>query len=128
MWRNMKPSLRDFQTVNRALSDPNRLRALLALRRGELCVCQIVELLELAASTVSRHLSVLERAGLVERRKEGRWVYYRRPVPTGTGLEGEVLRWADETLARDPAIRADAARLREIVKIPVEELCRGSDA
>ncbi len=100
-----------FLDVARALSDPTRVRALLALRDGELCLCQIIELLGLAPSTVSKHLDLLFRAGLVERRKEGRWCYFRlagkqAPVPAR-----EAIRWVLASLARDPAIRQDGRTL-----------------
>src|ERR1051325_2974904 len=77
IWRN--ENMTSFMTITKALSDPGRVRILLALRRGELCVCQITELFGLAPSTVSKHLSVLTHAGLVVPRKEERWVYYRLP-------------------------------------------------
>ena len=63
--------------ITKALSDENRIRALMMLTGGELCVCQIIEMLGLAPSTVSKHMSILRQAGLVETRKEGRWIYYR---------------------------------------------------
>ena len=70
--------MRSFIAITSALSDPNRVRVLMALhKRGELCVCQIVELLGLAPSTVSKHLFILKSAGLVDARKQGRWMYYR---------------------------------------------------
>ena len=69
--------MRDLMAVIKALADENRVRVLLALGAGELCVCQIVELLGLAPSTVSKHLSILKQARLVESRKEGRWMFYR---------------------------------------------------
>ncbi len=65
--------------IAKALSDSNRVRALAALQHGELCVCQLIELLKLAPSTVSKHMSILKQAGLVESRKDSRWVYYRLP-------------------------------------------------
>ncbi len=62
----------------KALADGNRLRVIAALREHEeLCVCQITELLHLATATVSRHMSILQYAGLVQSRKKSRWVYYR---------------------------------------------------
>lgn len=109
--------------VSKALSDTNRVRALAALRGRELCVCQIVALLGLASSTVSKHLSVLETARLVERRKDGRWVYYRRPERGSPNVVTEALSWVDAVLARDPALREDVLHLREILRTPVEELC-----
>ena len=71
--------MREFMNITKALADENRVRTLLALRKGELCVCQITELFGLAPSTVSKHLSILFQAGLVESRKEGRWIYYQLP-------------------------------------------------
>lgn len=72
MWRNMEAvKLRDFMSVIKALADENRARILLALGGRELCVCQIVELLGLAPSTVSKHMSILKQARLVDGRKQG---------------------------------------------------------
>jgi DNA-binding transcriptional ArsR family regulator len=61
----------------KAISDPTRVRMLKLLEEGELCVCEIMEVLELAQSTASKHLGILKTAGLVESRKEGTWSYYR---------------------------------------------------
>ena len=58
--------LREVLEIHKAISDSNRLRALIALNGKELCVCQITELLQLAPSTVSKHLSILKQARLVE--------------------------------------------------------------
>ena len=72
-------AMREFMSITKALADENRIRTLLALRQGELCVCQITELFGLAPSTISKHLSILFQAGLVESRKDGRWFYYQLP-------------------------------------------------
>ena len=63
--------------VGAALANPGRLRILALLGEGGLYVCQIRSILNLAASTVSAHLAVLRRAGLVSEEKWGRWVQYR---------------------------------------------------
>ncbi len=60
----------------RAFSDPARLRILLALRPGELCVCDLVEILRLPQPTISRHLAHLRRAGLLNVRADGSWKHY----------------------------------------------------
>jgi ArsR family transcriptional regulator len=73
----MVKSFSETVTVLRALGDENRMRIVIALRRQPLCVCQIVELVQLATSTVSEHLMILKAAGILASRKEGRWVYYR---------------------------------------------------
>ncbi len=68
--------MRELLAVMKALADPSRLRIVAALDGRELCLCQIVELLGLATSTVSRHMSILEQAA-GRPRKEGRWTYFR---------------------------------------------------
>ena len=61
----------------KAISDPTRIRMLKLLEGGELCVCQIMEVLGLVQSTASKHLNILKMSGLVESRKGGTWSYYR---------------------------------------------------
>jgi ArsR family transcriptional regulator, arsenate/arsenite/antimonite-responsive transcriptional repressor len=63
---------RQFQ----ALSDPTRLELLVRLRKGERCVCDLMDVLDAAQSRLSFHLKVLKEAGLVTDRRDGRWVYY----------------------------------------------------
>jgi len=99
----------DYLAVTKALSDEARVRSLLAMRKGELCVCQIVELLGLAPSTVSRHMDVLRQAGLVEMRKEGRWHYYRLAGRDASPMVRRALRWTLEVLAEERVIVRDAA-------------------
>jgi len=109
--------------ITKALSDGSRLRALLLLKDGELCVCQIIETLGLAPSTVSKHMSVLRQAGLVEARKAGQWMYYRLACePDGKTASG-ALGWLLSSLAGDPSIQADHERLRGIAALDKRELC-----
>jgi DNA-binding transcriptional ArsR family regulator len=118
--------MRQLLMITKAMSDASRLRILCALlREPELCVCQIHELLRLAPSTASKHLSLLTAAGLIESRKEGRWVYYRLARPDETRPAAtEALEWlarhAQGELA--PTIREDKARLEEILRLPPEQL------
>jgi len=72
-------SLAHFLAVHKALADASRVRAVALLLHGELCLCELIQVLGLAPSTVSKHMSELFRAGLVARRKEGRWQFYRLP-------------------------------------------------
>ena len=116
--------MREVLSVAKALADESRLRILLALNRGELCVCQIVELLELAPSTVSKHMAILQQAGLVDRRKDGRWSYYRLAGPCASPCAAAAAQWLMDSLARDPRIRQDARRVKEILQIDREELCQ----
>jgi ArsR family transcriptional regulator, arsenate/arsenite/antimonite-responsive transcriptional repressor len=120
--------MREFVDVARALSDPGRVRILLALRGRELCVCQIVELLGLAGSTVSKHMAVLRQARLVELRKDGHWAYYRRAGRETTPSARTALRWLDRSLSGERLAGDDARRLHRILRTPVEELCRSVPA
>ena len=114
--------MRNFLAVTRALSDPNRVRTLMFLRGGELCLCQIIKMLGLAPSTVSKHMAVLYNARLVESRKEGRWVYYRLSGARAPAVRGAI-GWARGALARDRQVLADAKAIRAVRKIDREKLC-----
>lgn len=106
--------MRDFLAITKALSDETRVRALLALRDGELCLCHIVGLLELAPSTVSKHLDVLCQAQLVQRRKEGRWAHFRLAGQDAPAAVRQALRWVLGTLADDAGLARDAKRLTSL--------------
>lgn len=116
--------MREVLNVTKALADEKRLRMLMALQGGELCVCRITELMGLAMSTVSKHLSVLYQAGLVEARKEGRWMYYSLPAKSAPETARQALGWVKKSLAEDGQIAEDAQRLKEILKIDPAELCK----
>ncbi|MEN8198674.1 MAG: metalloregulator ArsR/SmtB family transcription factor [Thermodesulfobacteriota bacterium] len=92
--------MKEFIRVMKALSDPSRVRVLKLLQKGELCVCNIQEFLQLAQSTVSRHMKVLEDAGLVEHRRQGIWIMYRladnRESVYGTAMLAQLERWLED--------------------------------
>lgn len=113
----------EFLNITKALAEENRLRILLALQGRELCVCQIIELLELAPSTVSKHMTVLRQARLVNGHKDGRWTYYRLADENASVQVKEAIDWVKKSLTRNERIREDARRLREILKIDREVLC-----
>ncbi|MCF8105556.1 MAG: metalloregulator ArsR/SmtB family transcription factor [Desulfohalobiaceae bacterium] len=108
-------------SILKALADGSRLRVAAALmEHEELCVCQITELLQLATATVSRHMSILQNAHVVQSRKIGRWVYYRL-----TDEFPELLRqWLTRDLAESPQILQDRKDLTTILSYDPEELCR----
>lgn len=108
--------------MTKALADENRIRALGALRNQPLCVCQIIELLGLAPSTVSKHLAILRQAGLVTSRKEGRWIYFERA--RGDASVEDTLAWLDRELDRSPQYGADNLKLQEILKQDPAVLCQ----
>ena len=110
--------------ITKALADRQRVRMLLLLRGRELCVCQIIAVLDLAPSTISKHLSILSAAGLVEHRKEGRWAYYRLPAGSADGTVRSELRWIEKALRHDEAIAKDARKLEKVMQCDPELLCR----
>ncbi len=116
--------MRELMAITKALADQNRMRMLLALRRRELCVCQVIELFGLAPSTVSKHLSILRQARLVEARKSGRWMYYRLPGQDASRTVREAIQWVKKSLAHDGRIIQDARRLEAVLKMDPEEICR----
>lgn len=116
--------MREFMTVARALGDENRVRALLALRDVELCLCQLILFLGLAPSTVSKHMSILKQARLVDSRKSGRWVYYRladkEASPEGKGA----IKWLRQCLTNDPSTIRDEERLLEVLALLPGDACK----
>jgi ArsR family transcriptional regulator len=116
--------MRDFMAITKALSDPSRVRVLLALRGGELCVCQITELFGFAPSTISKHLSILYNAGLILSRKSERWVYYRLPYKSATVAVREAVRWVHKSLDKTKETRADAKKLKQVLKTDLAIICR----
>lgn len=116
--------MREFMNITKALADENRVRTLLALRKGELCVCQITELFGLAPSTISKHLSILFQAGLVVSRKDGRWIYYKLPGKDASVVVREALDWVKKALAGNPRVVEDNQQLEKILKQDPAELCK----
>lgn len=106
--------LNDYETVMKAAGDPTRARILKLLEEGELCVCDIIEVLGLGQSTVSGHLAVLREAGLVKGRREGRWAHYsladRKMSRYSMPLLALLFGWLED----DAQIRADRRKLAAI--------------
>lgn len=118
--------MREFMTVVRALGDENRVRALLALRGTELCLCQLVLFLGLAPSTVSKHMSILKHARLVDSRKSGRWVYYRLAGNEGSHAPEALgaVQWLRRCLANDPTTSKDGEKLRALLELDPRDVCK----
>jgi DNA-binding transcriptional ArsR family regulator len=92
----------------------------MSLRGGQLCVCQIIALIGLAPSTVSKHLSILRQADLVEADKKGKWIHYR----LSPAVDKRLMKWLAAALADDEKIAADTATLKRILKEDTEKLCQ----
>jgi len=98
--------MKQFVKVMKALSDPNRVKMVKILQSRPLCVCEIKEALGIAQSTASKHLKLLEDAGLVKSFKDGLWVNYSladgRESPYSASMIGNLKHWLeDEKEIRD---------------------------
>ena len=114
--------MRAFLSITKALSDESRVRALMALKGGELCLCQLIDLLKLAPSTVSKHMTLLLQAGLIEKRKEGRWHFYRLAEGDGSYEALGALKWMVKSLSSEDTILNDSETLSGVRKKDLEEL------
>jgi ArsR family transcriptional regulator len=93
----------------RAFSDRTRLRILHLLLGGELCVCDIVTVIDVPQPKASRHLSYLLRTGLIEKRKQGLWAYYKL-APATSALHRNLFKCLEECFREMPELAADARR------------------
>lgn len=101
----------DLETIFRALSDRTRLRILNMLRLGELCVCDLVAILEVPQPTASRHLAYLRKTNLVQARKEGLWHYYRLTA-SQTAFHQKLQSCIEAAAGIDAQLTADLEKLK----------------
>jgi len=113
--------VKDFIKVTKALSDPNRVKIVKMLQHKMMCVCEIQEALQIAQSSVSKHLKILEEAGLVDYKKDGLWVNYHltdgMKSPYVASLMGNLRHWLED----DPEVKELIKRLPNIRR---EEICK----
>ena len=109
--------------IMKAASDPTRIRILMALQKQELCVCQVTELLELAPSTISKHISILKHAGFVKSRKDGKWIYYRINNSSLEKTNQKILKMFNVELCSEEEIVTDKVKLNKILTGNQKELC-----
>jgi ArsR family transcriptional regulator len=114
-------SMKDFIKVTKALSDPNRVKIIKMLQHKMMCVCEMKEALQISQPSVSKHLKILEEAGLVSFKKDGLWVDYfltdGRKSPYVASLMGNLQHWLEE----DPEI---TELIRQLPHIRREEVCK----
>ena len=123
MAKHRSVEMRKTLNITKAVADETRVRALMMLEGGELCVCQIIEVLGLAPSTISKHMSILKQAELVESRKQGRWIYYSLAEETDKKA-GAIIAWLAASLKGDKIVQNDRKKLKEILKLEKETICK----
>ena len=113
--------MKQFIKVMKALSDPNRVKIIKLLQQKLMCVCELQGALGIAQPSVSKHLKILEEAGLVDYRKEGLWVNYYltdgKSSPYAASLLGNLRHWLNE----DPEV---SELIKIVPHLNREELCR----
>lgn len=107
----------DMELFFRALADRTRLRLINLLKNDEVCVCFFVEILGTNQPKISRHLAYLKRAGIVDTRREGKWIHYRLVTPPDANAE-EILRGVQTWLGADKEMQQDYSRLTKVCCAP----------
>jgi ArsR family transcriptional regulator len=108
--------MRDLSLFFAALADENRLRLLYLMKEGEICVCYLQGVLQTNQPKISRHLAYLKRAGLVEARRDGKWMHYR--LKKLESSQEKVLSEILQRLEKEAPIKKDAQRLKQIQCCP----------
>jgi ArsR family transcriptional regulator len=109
----------DIERFFQALGDNTRLRLLNLMGDQEICVCYFVEILASPQPKISRHLAYLRSAGIVQARREGKWMHYRIVAPPHAGA-AQILTQTLAWLAEDKAMRADRTRLTKACCSPAK--------
>lgn len=113
--------MKEKAKIFKALSDPNRLRIIKMLQTRHLCVCEITEVLGLATSTVSKHLSVLKDVGFISEEKDGKWVNYKiNPKPFDQRISS-ILTSLSFWISDDKVINKDKKKLKSVSRY---EICK----
>lgn len=111
--------MKNFIRVMKALSDPNRVRVVKLLENKHLCVCELQDLIGLAQSTVSKHMKVLEEAGLVDYHKEGSWIIYRLTLGEESDYARVMLESIKGWLDDDKTLQEMIARLPQVDRVRI---------
>jgi ArsR family transcriptional regulator len=108
--------MRNAVHIFKALSDETRLRILKLLEDGELCICKIMEILNMKQSRVSRHMGVLKNAGLVVDRRDGKWVHYSLILKPANFYCKEIIHLLEKCLQDHEVIVRDRQELKHLLE------------
>lgn len=116
------PALEAADVLFKGLADPTRLRILNVLAAGELCVCDLVEILAVPQPTVSRHLAYLRRSGLVTATRDWKYAHYQLADPA-TALHGRVLDGVRDGFTGSPTLESERQRALDRVQARADDPC-----
>ena len=112
--------MRHFLKITKALSDKTRVRIFKMLQKKTMCVCEVRAVLGIAQSTTSKHLQILEDAGLIKRTKEGLWVNYDIDDNSRNPFAGQIIEDLKGMFNDDPEVTADIEKAKQANRL---ELC-----
>ncbi|GAB1372844.1 hypothetical protein MASR1M45_29070 [Candidatus Kapaibacterium sp.] len=112
----------EFLKISKAISDRNRVRILKMLEVKPLCVCEITNILNVANSTVSNHLSILKESGLIIDKKDGKWVEYQINKGKSKELQNEVLGLVSKYLNDEDETINDVISCRKVNRLEISML------
>jgi len=107
--------MEDLVKVLKSLSDETRLRMLMLIEQEELCVCEVMQILDMRQSRVSRHLNILRDAGLAKARRQGTWMFYRSVANESSEHHAQVVDVLKKWTENNETVRRDLARLKECI-------------
>ncbi len=114
--------MKETAQLFKALSDETRLRIIALLAYGELCVCDLMEIMGLPQSTVSRHLATLRQSELVEDRRQGVWIFYRL-MESSESVYRELLDILSENMGHMEQVQADREKLQALLQQKKPDSC-----
>jgi ArsR family transcriptional regulator len=115
--------MKEIAIIFKALSDDTRLRVIKLLQERELCVCELMQVLDMSQPRISRHMSVLKNAGLVEDRREGKWVHYF--LCNGTDNEDikRILQSFSQMANDNQLVQEDKKKLKKALRLSEKKIC-----
>ena len=114
--------MNDLVLIGKALSDPTRVRILVGLMESELCVCELVDSLELGQSTLSTHLQIIRQSGLVETTRSHKMVYYSISKDNQLLIEN-LIQLNQDSINADKRIKRDRQRIKERLSLRQSGQC-----
>lgn len=111
--------MKDIVAFGKSIADPIRVRILNALAQGELCVCELVDALEVHQSTISTHLQTLRNAGVVATEKRQRWTIYSIDPGATEAIRAVLIHFPP----RGPRVERDNERLRQRIRLRIDGCC-----
>lgn len=106
--KTLQAKFKKKSDILKTISEPNRIRILLMLQHKPMCVCEITAILDLTTATVSKHLSILTKAGLLMDEKDGKWINYSLVKDDENSINNEIIHFLSKWYENEDIIKRDA--------------------